>query len=182
MNPFDLTGPAFLVLYVAISAIVIAMSRHYRHRAESGPVPKLELSDPYLVAYLRGGEQEVLKLGGVTLIDHGLLVVEGQAVRQADPSSAGQTLHPLEQALIRKIGAPTRADAIFSAPELKKACLPYRTKLEKAGLLPDARTRSARLSRCLLTVAILVTIGLTKVAIGISRDRPTAFLLALILA
>ena len=181
MNPFDLSGPAFLVLYFVIALIVNLAARHYRHRAESGPVPKLELSDPYLVAYLRGGEQEVLKLGVVTLIDRGLLAVEGHAVGQADPAGAGDARNPLERELFKRFEVPTPADSIFRDAALRKACLPYRSRLEEAGLLPDASTRSARFSRCLLAITVLVTIGLTKVAIGVSRERPVSFLIILMI-
>ena len=63
MNPFDLPGPQFLLFYIIFAGLVILGLVLWRRRAESSPsTPRIDLSDPYLIAYLRGGEKEVRRV------------------------------------------------------------------------------------------------------------------------
>jgi len=63
MNPFDLPGPQFLLFYIIFAGLVITGLVFWRRRAESSPsTPRIDLSDPYLIAYLRGGEKEVRRV------------------------------------------------------------------------------------------------------------------------
>jgi uncharacterized membrane protein YgcG len=63
MNPFDLPGPLFLLVYTIFAGLVISGVVFARRRAELSPsTPRIDLSDPYLIAYLRGGEKEVALL------------------------------------------------------------------------------------------------------------------------
>ena len=63
MNPFDLPGPEFLLFYTIFSAVVLGGLVFWRRRAELSAAPaRIDLSDPYLIAYLRGGKKEVLRV------------------------------------------------------------------------------------------------------------------------
>ena len=63
MNPFDLPGPQFLLFYIIFAGLVISGLVFWRRRAESSAsAPRIDLSDPYLIAYLRGGEKEVRRV------------------------------------------------------------------------------------------------------------------------
>ncbi|HEX2521692.1 MAG TPA: hypothetical protein VHP35_06150 [Terriglobia bacterium] len=63
MNPFDLTGPQFLVFYLAFGGCVLLALNFIRKARESSDNSKVTLTDPYLIAYLRGGKNEALSLG-----------------------------------------------------------------------------------------------------------------------
>lgn len=84
MNPFDLRGPEFLSFYFCFSLVVIFAVIVLRRIAESGDAPKIDLGDPYLIAYLRGGEDEALRVAVISLVDRGLLVMNDQFIRRAD--------------------------------------------------------------------------------------------------
>jgi uncharacterized membrane protein YgcG len=63
VNPFYLPGPQFLLFYTIFAGVVICGAIFWRRRAELLPsTPRIDLSDPYLIAYLRGGEKEVALL------------------------------------------------------------------------------------------------------------------------
>ena len=62
MNPFDLHGPEFLLFYLVLSIVVIAVVIFRRRARESGDLPANSIQDPYRIAYLRGGKREVVKL------------------------------------------------------------------------------------------------------------------------
>ena len=73
MNPFDLKGPAFLALYAAIGAGVVLGTRWLRTQRESGPVPRLTGMDPYLIACLRGGPSESIRVAILSMLGRGQL-------------------------------------------------------------------------------------------------------------
>ena len=47
MNPFDLSGPAFLVFYICLALMVIIALKLAIDEAEGGAPRALPLSDPY---------------------------------------------------------------------------------------------------------------------------------------
>src|SRR5215475_10073470 len=144
MNPFDLRGPEFLLFYFFFSLVVIYAIAFLRRRAESGPAPKIDLGDPYLIAYLRGGGNEALRVAVISLVDRGMLVMDGALIRRADRVSDDLVRHPVENEALKKFSAPDKATSIFSDYNLKSILQSYRQKLEYAGLLPDSAARGAR--------------------------------------
>jgi hypothetical protein len=73
MNPFELPGPQFLLLYIIFAGLVIAGLVFSRRRAELSPsTPRIDLSDPYLIAFLRGGEKEVARVASYASSSNGL--------------------------------------------------------------------------------------------------------------
>lgn len=80
MNPFDLSGPEFLIVYASIAAIVSLAHFAYRELTETGEVTRADISDPYLIAYLRNGELEVLRVATLSLVDRELIALGGPTV------------------------------------------------------------------------------------------------------
>ena len=54
MNPFDLSGPEFLVFYICVALMVIIALKLVIDEAEGGAPRALPLNDPYHIAWLRG--------------------------------------------------------------------------------------------------------------------------------
>jgi uncharacterized protein (TIGR04222 family) len=179
MNPFELRGPEFLFFYFALIIITILAVWIRRRNAESGPPPKIDLSDPYLIAYLRGGHNEALRLGVVSLVDRGLLMVRDSSLLRAEKAASGDARNAIEHELLKKFSSKQEAASIFKDGALKAACDPYKAKLQSAGLLPDHQVRTDRWLRFVLAAIFLGFIALTKIMIGISRDRPVSLLVIL---
>lgn len=177
MNPFDLRGPEFLLFYFWFSLAVIFAVFILRRWAESGPAPKIDLGDPYLVAYLRGSQIEALRVVVFSLIDRGMLVMDGELVRRADHVTDNMVKHPVEQEALKKFSVPDKSTSVFMDENMKSAIEPYRSKLEDAGLLPDSVIRSARFKRFLMAVMALVIVGGIKTLIGIGLNRPVGGLI-----
>src|SRR5262245_37881781 len=100
MNPFDLRGPEFLLFYFCYCIVVVIVMRVLQWRAESGDTPKIDLGDPYLLAYLRGGENEPLRVAVISLIDRGLLVMDFSTLRRGDYIPKETDLRPLEYKML----------------------------------------------------------------------------------
>ncbi|MGH9752407.1 MAG: TIGR04222 domain-containing membrane protein [Blastocatellia bacterium] len=172
MNPFDLRGPEFLLFYFCFSLAVIFAVFILRRRAESGPAPKIDLGDPYLIAYLRGGYIEASRVVVFSLIDRGMLVMDGELVRRADHVTDNMVKHPVEQEALKKFSVPDKSASVFMDENMKSAIHTYRYKLEEAGLLPDSDVRMLRFKRFLMAVMALVIVGVIKILIGLDLDKP----------
>lgn len=61
-NPFDLPGPDFLVFYAFLGVLTIGLLWFARRASEGADAPRIDYSDPYLLAYLRGGQSEVIRV------------------------------------------------------------------------------------------------------------------------
>jgi len=176
MNPFDLRGPEFLLFYFCFSLAVIIAIVVFRRRAESGDAPRMDLSDPYLIAYLRGGREEALRVSVISLVDRGMLVMDGRLVRRADNVAYDMVGRPIERAVLEKFGIPGEAMAVLKSRNLIQVFQFYQDGLERLGLLPDAAVFNARLMRLLPGLAALLVVGVIKIQIGLSLERPVGFL------
>src|SRR5215475_11824628 len=205
MNPFDLRGPEFLLFYFCFSLAVIFAVAFLRRRAESGPAPKIDLGDPYLIAYMRGGEHEALRVSVISLVDRGMLVMGGEficradqvtsditslfrsdwranpLVRRADQITGDMGVRPIERAVLEKFSLPGEAASVLNDKDLKPVLQAYQNDLERAALLPDSVTRVARLKRLLLGLMALGIVGVIKIQIGLSLNKPVGFLVLMMI-
>lgn len=179
MNPFDLGGPQFLALYAGFAALVFTALLLTQRSAEAGGT-NLRLTDPYLIAYLRGGPREALRLVVIGLVSRGLLDRSGTRLE----TTAGTVLtaidHGLERAvLLRFQGGADEATVVFDNAALGREAGELGRTLERHGLLPDEHLRRARRGRLLLALSLLVGVAFVKVMVALSRGRSFGFLLLL---
>jgi uncharacterized protein (TIGR04222 family) len=180
VNPLDLAGPDFLRFYALVALITLALLYVARASGESGPAPRIDTGDPYLIAVLRGGRSEALKVGTIALIDRGLL--------QADPSTRNvvaipgrtQPQHALERALVRYFEQAHLATTVLGNDVLLAACADYERRLTELGLLPD-RARTLRRRRLLLAaLVVLVGLAVAKLAVAVARGKGNVIFLVLL--
>src|ERR1044071_1599336 len=180
VNPFNLRGPEFLPFYSIFSCVSIAALVLLRRALESAGTPKLDLSDPYLIAYLRGGKNEALSVALVSLIDRGLLIYDGTRIERANNAEQGSVRRPLEKALMEKFAKPGEASSIFDDAALESACDSYQETLKRDRLLPDERAEQTRLALAVAAFFVLGGVGGAKVYIALERGRTNvAFLIIL---
>lgn len=171
MNPFDLPGPQFLVFYGVLATLTILAAAIATRKAENSTPPRVNLSDPYGIAYLRGGKNEALRLATVSLIDRGLLTVQGERLVTAKDVTPALVQRTIEKALLEKFTTPDSATAVFNDRRLEYACAEYKPTLSHLGLLPSSADRDAR--RWRFTVALLVLVGVAglKLMLALMRGR-----------
>src|SRR5215212_9798794 len=99
MYPFDLPGPQFLVFYGVFAAVILLVVLVLTRYTEDGAPPRVNLSDPYGIAYLRGGKNEALRIATVSLIDRGLLSVQGEMLVTAQDTAPALVQRTIEKAL-----------------------------------------------------------------------------------
>jgi uncharacterized protein (TIGR04222 family) len=178
MNLFDLPGPQFLALYATLGVITIAAMYHLKQRGEAGEPGRLSVSDPYTIAYLRGGATEAVRLAVAVLVDRQLLVIgAGDTVTLREGVTSGHGVNELERAVLQEAGHAEHPSKIAGRNRLLDvANRSYEPTLLQLGLLagPDVRERRGR--RIAIALGVLIVIAAIKIVIGLARNRPVAFL------
>jgi len=176
-NPINFTGSEFLTFYIFLGVMGIALAAWLRFSlclvsANTKQQPDL---NTYEIAFLAGGNHRLImaaitslvKQGYVEVLKEGKLVVTGKIDAIADP---------VEKAVAQDILATDGAiEQVFQKSTGMKDSI--RSRLEQLGLFPsDAQALKAHIYPSLIVV-ILLGIGLCKMAVGISRDKPVGLLL-----
>src|ERR1700730_8117706 len=171
MNPFGLSGPSFLVFYIVIAVIAVVAVKLAIDAAEQGAPPALPLSDPYQIAWLRGGTPEAARIAVLALTDRGLLAIQGEDLVNFGPARSF-VREPLERAILACCAqSGTAATAVLDDPAVERACAPYQAQLERLQLMPDAAMRARRYRWFAIATAMLLGIAFIKIEIAIGRDR-----------
>jgi uncharacterized protein (TIGR04222 family) len=179
-NPFDLPGPDFLVFYAFLGALTIGLLWLARRASEAADVPRIDYSDPYLLAYLRGGQSEVIRVVTVSLIDRGLLQSNDDQLVAANQNAVNIVHRPIEKALLQHFRFRANASSAFTSPAILSTCEEYKDTLQRLSLLPDESIQRARLWRFVIAVIVLTSVAALKILIALQRGRTNIFFLILL--
>lgn len=182
-NVFDWDGPAFLAFYAICLMIALIWSSklgaRVMKRFDVSGEPTLH--DPYEVAYLSGGASRVAQLAVVRLIAAGKVRWEkkmfgDRLILAGDSSQSG--LKTAEKAILDAIRS--RGDKGLKAAEaglqVGPAVQALEIRLAKLGLRPTASEKATAAISKSWPVALLLVLGVIKLLVGLSRDKPVAFL------
>ncbi|MEO8101156.1 MAG: TIGR04222 domain-containing membrane protein [Betaproteobacteria bacterium] len=175
MNPFQLTGFAFLGFYLLLG-IAVLWSLHVwiRNSETAGAPPQQNFTDPYLIAHLRAGESEALRVATVALLDRGLLKAEGVAPKTLSTKNMGafaMVKRPIEKAILNRYMTQGEAHDIFTDSGAKSACESYEKVLKDQRMIADSGVYAKRLLPVAIAVGALVAVTWTKVSIAFSQGR-----------
>jgi uncharacterized protein (TIGR04222 family) len=172
MNPFDLRGPEFLVFYAILGILVTGGAAVLRRRSESVVVATGPLLDYLKIAYLRAGADEALRVATLALIDRGLIAVVDDDRLKTTQAAVPAGLPRTEQRLLESCRDATRASEILSDESLRiTVSTECEGQLVRAGLLPDAKVKSARTGLLFAGVFFLVLVAFLKILIALGRGR-----------
>lgn len=181
MNPLEWSGPQFLMLYMPLLVVTLVAAYVWRSArlgsASVDPVDVQQLRrDPYLVAVLRSRTAAV-EAALAALVQAGCLRVEGGRLAVAGPLPEGAA--PLERSAYEAVQAgstrPSTLESVLT-PRLES----LERELQGQGLLLSAEESAAINRPPLLLVGAVLALGAAKVAVGVVRDRPVAFLVVLL--
>ena len=172
MNPFQLTGFSFLGFYLVVGIAVMWMLRYWFQQIETaGAPPQQNLTDPYLIAYLRDGANEALRVATVSLLDRGLLTSANDLLSTKDEQSLGLAKRPIEKAILKLFSSTCAAHEVFKDSAAIHACDSYKKVLMDQGLLADSGTYVKRLLPIAVALAVLIGVCWTKINIAFSQGR-----------
>ncbi len=172
MNPLDFSGPQFLLFYLAFAVAVLVALRVTLVLCEPVGGAMDRISDPYAVAFLRGGQEEAVRVALALLIERGVLRSRDALVERGERAAhASKTRAPLEAALVDSFASPRRVLGVWDLPSVTAACRPYRERLATNGL--TQRPSDEARAKILMLVASVLLLGLAaaKVAVALERGR-----------
>lgn len=186
LNPFDLRGPEFLVFYAVFSGftfgIVWLVQRWYESGCpgEETACEKGIAEDPYPMAALRGGRDEVVRVAVVSLLERELLTADLGILQAAVPDAADRVRRPLDKAILTRAADPTRAEVVGLDDVVRDEADAIVERLKEKGLLPNSRTEAFRLGVACAAVVLLWVVAAAKIAIAISRGRHNVLFLVVL--
>jgi uncharacterized protein (TIGR04222 family) len=182
INPLELTGPNFLIFYLFLGIAVIVGLYLIRRFIESGPVPRIDYSDPYLLAYLRGGELEAMRVAAVSLIDRGLLKLSDRRLEIVNDKAIDLVRRPVEAAVLRRAQATSDIRRFFDSRTIRATTVEYKETLQRLHLLPDKQISRVRVLLLSVVLAILVGFALASAIAAAMRGRYNILFLILLTA
>jgi uncharacterized protein (TIGR04222 family) len=179
MNPFDLHGPEFLAFYFFYAIVVMVVVRWWRNRAEDGPVPHLDMEDPYFIAYLRGGMPEAMRMAIILLMDRKFLDFNGTTMHTNMKADLSQVTNPIEEGILHYFKSPETSYSVLKEHKNSAMAVQYEQRAIQTGLKPDEEMTSRRWKLFGIGGALLLAVTGYKVHLAIQRERPYAFLVVL---
>jgi uncharacterized protein (TIGR04222 family) len=194
----DLYGPYFLLFYaIAIGALIVACYKSVRSvdRTRDMEPPQIPAKlDPYEIAYLRGGANEVTRVAVASLVQRGVLQIIEQKKwlaktklidRRRKPAFGELT--PIEACVVESHALPVAPETLFQpnglAFSVKEACAPYEAKLEEKNLLAPPEMKAVGLRLWLIGSTIILCLGGYKLTVALMKGHSkVAFLCILAIA
>lgn len=192
LNPLDLSGPAFLLFYIALLACAALLVRLLSRSLESSLRPVDSLAeDPYRIAMLRGGDAELILTAVVSLVERGLAKHEDGGLFLADPTAAQKVRRPLDKAILSRLhpskndhksakGEPVTLESLANDRVVGDECQAVRDLLITENYLPDSRTLLRRRLIAGACVLGLWALALAKTIVALSRGHHNLGFLAIL--
>jgi len=172
MSVFDLTGPQFLRFYAIIAAITITAVFVIRRAREGyGEEPPGRMTDPYRIAFLRGGKNELLRVTAVSLIDRGLIELRGDLLQATELAKKTRVRRAVEEKLIAFCLVPRTIEEIFSASNFDGEIATLQRELAQERYLPDLSLKALRVVLFLAAASVLLFYAGGKIFVALQRGR-----------
>jgi uncharacterized protein (TIGR04222 family) len=174
-NPLNFNGSEFLVFYFLLSVVVLFVADRLRSylRLPDGETPII--LEPYEAAYLAGRKHRVVDTAITSLAQKGHVAIEKTGRILIIQKSAKELSNPVEQAVVDAITVDGRISSIRRATNQPIETI--RERLSQINLLvsPNQSTKAQRYPAVL--IAFLFGLGILKISVGISREKPVKYLL-----
>jgi len=204
VNPItDFAAVEFLVFYAMLIGLTVFLGRLWiRSRDETRFhfVPTLPVNpDPYEIACLKGGEEEVMKVAVAGLLQRGYLtreISEGIVPRDTDRELPVLTflpaahhpgidkLTPLEASVFEWFGTPRTPEDLEKDLRWRVAahCHTYEEKLRAESMFASEEMQEGATTTRLMALAVIAFFGVTRAVVAIGRDKPIGFLFEMFVA
>jgi uncharacterized protein (TIGR04222 family) len=179
VNPLDLPGPEFLALYAAVAVLALGVTATLAHAVPLARPVDPSLVDrvarsPYLAAALARGERGVIETALSRLLDSGALALSGRSLVRAEPPGTDGFEARVWEAIATS-DEPRRVVA-----ECRYLATDHVDRVRALGLLTESW--AARALAIATPTGLVLALGLAKLAVGVSRDKPVGFLVLALVA
>lgn len=198
-NPIaNMPGPQFLLFYAGVIAVTLIACWLAVRRPDATatlPVPLVpSLPDPYELAYLRGGENEVVRLAILDLMSRGYLQAtdeKEQRIQRAPNHPHSRHLLDIERIVFDCFPKPRRIPEVFEDPRLlskvglrltrrlKHYCSTFEQRLASEQLLMPAEAQQAASNIRRVAVGVIIGLGGYKLLVALLTGHFNVFFLIL---
>ena len=128
-------------------------------------------SDPYKIAFLRGSEEETVRIAVVNLIDRGLLGVVGSTLKTTNAEGADMLRRPLDKETLACCATRSPLETVLKNPRVRAACAGYARELQDAGLLRGEFVQGKMNMGLFAVLGLLGGIALARILQALSHGR-----------
>jgi uncharacterized protein (TIGR04222 family) len=188
-----ISGPVFLLVYALVAVGVIVAARSQMAAADSTVAPSLLAApvevdrDPFEIAYLRGGGNELLRFVVFDLIRRGALVLADPEAKNRDTAivatgaAADESLSSLERDVLKFFAAPHTTKELFAssvpAASATFGAAQYEPHLRREGMLRGAGVPAARSAARVVGLLVLVGLAAYRIEYAILLYHSFGFLI-----
>jgi uncharacterized protein (TIGR04222 family) len=178
-NPLaNMRGTDFLILYGTFAAAIILGAYFFIQRQDptgARPPPATPRDvDPYELAYLRGGANEVIRTAIYALRQKGLIEIVEKA-RIGATGFSPQELTPIERRVFAGIAPSPKIAALFADLDLQRTlerlCGTYKQRLSAQQLLVQPQARRAAHLALAVAGALLAALAAYKTSAAVMHGR-----------
>ena len=183
-NPFHWRGREFLIFYAtlftACFSFALWLRRQLRLPLENARFSDAELS-AYELAYLNGGKMLTVNTAIANLIRQNVLRLDGGRKQRLMPAGGtpANKLNELERVICAAAARPGGEKIREVRLAAKTVVGEISERLKNSGLVVGDAPASKAVWTPLLIALSAVALGVVKIFIGLDRDKPVAFLVAL---
>jgi len=177
---FTLRGPEFLVLFAGLAVVVYLIVDAAIAALEARLSSDTRIRDPYSIAYLRGESRELLRVVAMSLVQRGLLGVEGKTFLTVDSAETDRVRVPVEAQVLRLCRKPYSAPGLVAAAGFEEAAGVYHRELVSRGLLASEELKHRRWLYVFAGSACLLAIALIKIVLALSTGHSNVFFLMIL--
>lgn len=185
MWPFNLPGPSFLGFYlvfglVSVLLFYILQIQREAKDANSQRGARRRLTDPYAIAFMRGGADEAIRVAIVSLIDRKLLVENDGVLHTPDDARISTARRPLERAVLASCaGGTATLEGLLKKEKVLSACGELELDLQKQGLLASPETYRERAPLLWLFFGALALVAGLKLIFALTAGRTNVIVLVI---
>lgn len=181
MNPFYLSGPSFLSVYIIVGILVLVGLYMWIDLAnqENIGIPGV-MNDPYKIAYLRGGDLGAIEVAVFSLVDRKLLLSEENSVQSKKLVSTDVVNRPIEKALLDFFNYSRPWREALSNAAILSVCDKYKKELQAQGLIKNEQILK---KQNLITVFVaigFIASSILKIFIAISNGHNNVLFLLML--
>jgi uncharacterized protein (TIGR04222 family) len=182
MNPFNFTGPEFLLFYFIFGAGVLIILYWWFDFFQLGEKVNIRsgMNDPYKIAYLRNGELGAVEVAVFSLVDRKLLTYSSKKVQLKNKVAIDSAKRPLERALLEFFKTATPWKQALKNDSVKTACFKYHQELKAQGLLKSEQLLSMQWFVKKIVMGLFISISAIKIFIAIKRGHTNVEFLILL--
>ncbi|MBH8562347.1 TIGR04222 domain-containing membrane protein [Nostoc sp. CENA67] len=186
-NPIaNMYGPLFLLFYafvIVVTLIVCGWGMQGDSTAKL-PLPSVPTNpDPYEIAYLRGGENEVTRLAVFDLIQRRYLEIDGKNLKQPLSRPDVNTLTSIEREVLDGFLYSRKASEIFQSSlpgKVKQHCTVYEQRLQNEQLLFPNTSKQFVKRLCFIGTLIILGLGGYKLIAALATGHSNVMFLVII--